>query len=40
MSGITYDEFTDNLGPEDLTVDKFQTLLSSEKVIEDLMENS
>ena len=39
MSEITYDEFLDKLGPDDLTDDNFQTLLSSPPKAEDLMQS-
>ena len=39
MSEITYDEFLDKLGSDDLTDDNFQTLLSSPPKAEDLMQS-
>ena len=39
MSEITYDEFLDKLGPDDLTDDNFQTLLSPPSKAEDLMQS-
>ena len=41
MSEIAYDEFLDKLGPDELTDDNFQTLLSTppKADIEDLMQS-